>query len=276
MGNNILHMLRNASPVQMQSFIAEEAGGKLLVIDGGTEADAAHLLEYLQKLTGQEVPHVDGWLFTHAHLDHMDAFLKLAEEQPDALCVERIYCCFPSEQYLALEQDPNGGAVTLHRFNRLLGQLGSRVTTVSAGDIYRFGTAQLEILRTVDCSIRENVVNNSSVVSMLHLGQKKILFLGDLGQEGGSSLLASGPKRLKADLCQMSHHGQHGVDEQFYRAVAPEACLWCTPDWLWDNDRYGTGFDTDVFDTVRNRRWMEAMGVRIHYVTKDGDHRIEC
>lgn len=272
---NILHMLKNASSTQMQSFIVQEQTGKLLVIDGGMEADAEHLLEMLRRISGQRVPHVDAWLFTHAHLDHMDAFLKLFEQQPDAFSFDRILCCFPSEQYLALEDDPNGGSRTLCRFNALRGRLGERVVTVSEDDVYTFGTARVEILKTVDCSVKVNVVNNSSVVFKLYLGKKTILFLGDLGQEGGDTLLAERPEQLHADLCQMAHHGQRGVDEKFYRAVAPEVCLWCAPDWLWDNDA-GDGFDTSIFETVKTRRWMQTLGVKEHYVIKDGDHAIDC
>lgn len=274
-GKNCIHMLKNASRIQMQSFIIEERSGRLLVVDGGMEADAEHLLSRLRALSGQPVPHVDAWIFTHAHLDHMDAFLRLFEQQPDAFCFDRILCCFPSEQYLSLEQDPNGGARTLRRFNRQLGALGSRVTTVSAGDVYRFGEAQIEILRTVDCSIRENVVNNSSLVFRLQLGGKRMLFLGDLGQEGGAQLLAAKPDSLKADFCQMAHHGQHGVDEAFYRAVQPQACFWCAPDWLWENDS-GKGPGSGPFATLETREWMRRLGVQTHYVIKDGDHAVVC
>lgn len=272
---NILHMLRNDSRIQMQSFVVEEASGKLLVIDGGMEADAGHLLTRLREISGKTVPHVDAWLFTHAHLDHMDAFLKLFEEQPEAFSFDHILCCFPSEQYLALEQDPNGGARTLRRFNALRARLGSRVVTVSEDDVYTFGTARVEVLKTVDCLVKVNVVNNSSTVFKLYLGDRTILFLGDLGQEGGDQLLAAKPDQLHAELCQMAHHGQHGVDERFYQAVSPEVCLWCAPDWLWDNDS-GKGFDTSIFATVETRRWMQKLGVKTHYVIKDGDHAIDC
>lgn len=274
-GKNIIHMLKNASSIQMESFVIEEAGGSLLVVDGGMKADADHLLEKLREISGKAVPHVTAWFFTHAHLDHMDAFLELFAREPVPVTFDRIYCCFPSEQYLALEQDPNGGATTLKRFNRQLDRLGSRVVTVSAGDEYVFGTARVEILRTVDCTIQENVVNNSSIVFKLYLGEKTMLFLGDLGLEGGAALLAQKREALKADYCQMAHHGQHGVDEAFYRAVAPEACFWCAPDWLWDNDA-GEGFNTSIFATVETRGWMEKLGVRTHYVIKDGDHAVWC
>lgn len=274
-GKNIIHMLKNASRIQMQSFVIETCDGKIIVVDGGMKADADHLLEKLREIGGRDVPHVDAWFFTHAHLDHMDAFLELLVREPTPLTFDKIYCCFPSEQYLALEKDPNGGARTLKDFNRMLDRLGSRVVTVSEDDEYVFGAARVKILRTVDCSIKENVVNNSSIVFKLFLGGKTMLFLGDLGSEGGAQLLARRVGELKADFCQMAHHGQHGVDEDFYRAVAPEACFWCAPDWLWDNDA-GKGFNTSIFATVETRGWMQALGVKTHYVIKDGDHAVEC
>ena len=51
------------------------------------------------------------------------------------------------------------------------------------------------------------------------------------------------------------------VLKSFYQAVAPRACLWNTPDWLWNNDA-GNGFDTGPWRTVEVRGWMEELGVR--------------
>lgn len=274
-GKNRLHMLHNASSTQMQSFIIEEEHGHILVIDGGTEADAPYLLSKLRQITQQRVPHVDAWIFTHAHLDHMDAFMLLMEQQPETFSFDKILCCFPSEQYLSLETAPDGAAITIRRFDRLRSQIGSRLVTVSRDDVYRFGSAEIQVLYTVDCSIKENVANNSSLVFMLTLGNKSILFLGDLGLEGGEKLLGDRKADLKADFCQMAHHGQHGVDKRFYAAVSPEACLWCAPDWLWDNDA-GEGFNTSIFATVETRQWMQELGVKQHYCIKDGDHTIDC
>ena len=44
---------------------------------------------------------------------------------------------------------------------------------------------------------------------------------------------------------------------------------------MWDNDR-GKGFNTHIYQTVIVRGWMEALGVKKHYVIKDGDQVIEC
>ncbi|MBQ8894844.1 MAG: MBL fold metallo-hydrolase [Clostridia bacterium] len=270
---NRLHMLKNATHTQMQSFIIEEETGKLLVIDGGNYGDALHLLEKLREITGQQVPHVDAWFFTHAHSDHMNAFNELMDKHPGAVEFDAIYCNFPSLQYLGLEE--KDAPKTLGDFIRYSPRFAEKIVTVSMDDIYTFGSCTIEILQTVDTSVKENIVNNSSVVFKMQLGAKSILFLGDLGVEGGRRLLQNKKDRLKSDLCQMAHHGQNGVEREVYEAIAPEACLWCAPDWLYNNDR-GKGYNTHIYQTVIVRGWMEELGVKTHYCIKDGDQTVEC
>ncbi len=99
---------------------------------------------------------------------------------------------------------------------------------------------------------------------------KTILFTGDLGVEGGRKLLNSSfGKKLHAEYVQMAHHGQNGVDEDFYRAVHPACCLWPTPEWLWNNDN-GGGKGSGPWATLNVRSWMEKMGIKEHYIAKDG------
>lgn len=270
---NMLYLIKNATHVQMQSFIATDETGKLLVIDGGNTGDAMHLLEMLRRISGQEVPHIDAWIFTHCHDDHLDAFFELVENHPGSVTFDAVYWTFPSVQYLGGGGD-NAGE-TLSTFLRLLPNFADKWHPVSAGDVYTFGTIKIEYLLDIDTSILNNQPNNNSNVFRMTLGKKTILFLGDLGIEGGRSLLARYGAGLKSDLCQMAHHGQNGVERDVYEAIAPEACLWCAPDWLYDNDR-GDGFDTYVYQTVTVRKWMEELGVKTHYVIKDGDHAIEC
>lgn len=270
---NQLHMPANATHTQMQSFIIKEETGKILVIDGGNTGDALHLLEKLREITGQQVPHVDAWIFTHAHSDHLNAFFELYENHPGAVEFDAVYCTFPSPQYLVEEGD--GADQTMRTFLRLLPDFAAKWHPVSAGDVYTFGTAKIEYLLDIDTSILENKANNNSNVFRMTLGKKTILFLGDLGREGGQKLLERYGAALKSDLCQMAHHGQNGVGREVYEAIAPEACLWCAPDWLYNNDR-GKGYNTHIYETVIVRGWMEELGVQTNYCIKDGDITVEC
>lgn len=264
-------MLKNSTHTQMMSFIIQEMSGKILVIDGGNKGDASHLLEKLREISGSDIPHIDAWIFTHSHSDHMNAFLTLMEECPQSFEFDKIYCCFPSVQYLR-QEDPDA-ADTLANFIDFSPKFADRTVTVSVDDIYTFNSIRMKILFTADCSVKDNISNNSSVVFKLETEQKSALFLGDLGVEGGKKLLEAKESELKSDICQMAHHGQNGVEKAFYKAVRPETCLWCAPDWLWNNDR-GKGFNTHIYQTVAVRQWMKELGVKSNYVIKDGDQRI--
>ena len=140
------------------------------------------------------------------------------------------------------------------------------------GDTYEIGEAKIDILYTTDYEIIDNVGNNSSVIFKVTLGGKVILILGDAGVESGNKLLSryKGTGVLKADICQMAHHGQQGVTKEFYEEVRPEVCIWCAPKWLWDNDA-GKGFNTHCFKTVEVRQWMDEIGtVKKNIVNMDG------
>ena len=105
--------------------------------------------------------------------------------------------------------------------------------------------------------------------------KKSVLFLGDLGVEGGEKLLKNiSGEKLRADYVQMAHHGQNGVSKAFYEVVQPKYCLWPTPRWLWDNDN-GGGKGSGPWQTLEVRKWMAELGVEKHYVSADGLYRLE-
>ena len=119
--------------------------------------------------------------------------------------------------------------------------------------------------------MKNDPVNNSDIVYQAVINGKKLLFLGDLGYEGGKRLLKEcGEETLKSDIVQMAHHGQNGVGKEVYMAVSPDICLWPTPEWLWNNDS-GDGPGSGLWKTLEVRGWMEELGVKDNYCTKDGN-----
>ncbi len=270
---NTIHMLQSVKNSQMNSFLITTESGKVIAIDGGWKQDAGKFLRYLRDLTGEAVPHVDAWFLTHPHLDHIDAFKEMMEFHRDEVSVDRVYFHFPSSTFLAADES---SVQTMEEFYHVLPLFADRVRFVSGGDKLDVGEAHFDILYTHDFEFKGNVCNNSCLVFRMTLGGKSVLFLGDCGVEAGQKILRLWGESgiLKSDLCQMAHHGQNGCDKEFYQAVAPTACIWCTPDWLWDNN-VGKGFNTHIFKTVEVRGWMDELGVKTHYVMKDGDQMIE-
>ena len=269
---NQMYFLANQTHTQMMSFVIETADGCVIVVDGGTRGDAAHLLDTLKSITGQEIPHVDAWFLTHSHMDHTGAIIELLEKDPDCFTVEKVYYNFPSVQWLAKYEDYC--AHEFYEFRGIQNHIGAAIETITQGDTYQVGEAKFDILYTTDPLITENASNNASAVIRMTLGGQTVMFLGDLGVEAGEKLLKMHDKdTLKSDFVEMAHHGQNGVEKDVYEAIAPRACLWCTPKWLWENDA-GKGYNTHFWKTIIVRSWMDELNVKHHFVNKDGDHLI--
>jgi competence protein ComEC len=68
-------------------------------------------------------------------------------------------------------------------------------------------------------------VNENSIVTMLHYGDFRELFMGDAGESSEARLLASGAD-LRADVLKVGHHGsQHASTPPFINAVHPQAAI---------------------------------------------------
>ncbi len=253
----------------MNSYVIRTAGDEVIVIDGGTEGDAAYLREFIQ----DQGNHVHAWFISHPHSDHVDALTAILNDLGD-IKIDAIYASLPDDAWLEKLQDPT--LKTQRALKAALKASNHKILDLSPGQIIKFQGATFEILAIRNPELTANAVNNQSAVWRVDGGGKTILFLGDLGVEGGEKLLASPYRsRLKADYVQMAHHGQTGVSEEFYKAVNPKFALWPTPDWLWENNQGGKGRNSGPWKTLEVRAWMEKLNIQKNYASKDGLHRID-
>jgi len=264
-----LWQLPAQTPSQMMSYVIRSAGGKVIVIDGGTTGDAPYLRKFLAKL-GNNVP---AWFITHPHSDHVGAVSEILVHL-QGLTIGTMYASMPDSDWVA-KCVPRDEVVEVADFRNALKAAGRSTTDVAVGQILLIDGIRIEVLGIRNPEITGNALNNSSVVLRVSDKAKTVLFLGDLGVEGGEKLLRSaGRDRLRADYVQMAHHGQNGVGENVYRAIQPSYCLWPTPRWLWNNDA-GKGPGTGPWRTLEVRAWMSKLNVKGHYVSADGLCRIE-
>lgn len=271
-----LHFLKSVTDTINTSFILE-SGETLLVVDGGFPSEAPYLYEYLKSLGG----HITAWFITHFHIDHFGAFYTVLKEHPD-ITVDKVYYNFPSDRFILEEgggkQDDWDTVDLIEQVRSATADRDIPVVTVQTGDVYEFdgGNVRVPILRVPDENITRNPINNSSIVFRFEADGKRILFLGDLGVEGGNQLMEMySDEELKADYVQMAHHGQGCVTKECYEKIRPDYCLWPTPSWLWDNMGPG-GYDTGIFGTVITRGWMSSLRcVKKHYVMIHGTQVID-
>lgn len=262
-----LWQLPSQTGTQMNSYVLRTAGAEVIVIDGGLAGDAPYLSGFLGALGNR----VDAWFVSHPHLDHVDALTAILEK-PAGLHIHALYGSLPDEAWMR-EHDDGGALQTMLSLNAALAASGHTVLELRPGQKIGFDGATFEILGVRNPELTVNAINNQSAVWRVDGGSTSILFLGDLGIEGGEKLLA-GPyrSRVPADCVQMAHHGQSGVNESFYQAVGPKYLLWPTPDWLWENDS-GGGRNSGPWETLTVRAWMDKLNIEKHFVSKDGLYR---
>ncbi len=252
------------------SYVIRTAGGKVIVIDGGTAGDAPYLRGFLASLGNR----VDVWFISHMHDDHFGALGEILKK-PQGLSIGRIYSSTLADEWVKQYCD-DGEYKSWIEFKQALHTAGKRIIELRLGSRMNIDGVVVETIGIANPEFHVNAINNSSIVLRVSDASKSVLFLGDLGPEGGEKLLQGKyGGRLDCDYVQMAHHGQNGVGLDVYKAASPEYCLWATPIWLWDNNINGQGKGSGPWRTLEVRAWMEQIGVKRNYVTADGIFRID-
>lgn len=261
MNANAVHMLKSVRNRICDSFIITTKDGKVIVIDGGYKTETRYFLEYLRKLTGQKKPHIDAWIISHPHRDHIEAFLDIAENYADKVSVDMVYHSFaPAGFYADTDKSANS---LLQQYELLKERVIKEECILKTGDEFSIGESEFKVLNSFDPEY--NNCNDSSLMFHMQLGEKTVLFTGDCGKTAGEKVLErqADLSAVKSDICKMAHHGQNGCGKAFYEAVSPEICLWPTPSWVWDN-RSGK------LRTHEVKAWITELGVKKNIVAKDG------
>ena len=282
----LLYQLTETSQFMM-SFVLVTKADNVIIIDGGREEDMPLLKEYVG---GR---HVSAWILTHPHLDHISGFV--AECRRNRLAdfdVERVCYHFPPYHELKGRTDvPDPGYFDrdlediLPQFLAIEPDIADIAQVVSQGDSLEVDECRIDFLYSYHDGLFSNPMNDSSLVFHITTPNKKVLFLGDLGPEGGDILYEESRHLLKSDIVQMAHHGHMNVGMEVYAAIMPEACMWCCADWLYNEPEIPSYLKNReklrrmqrerMYGTTVTRQWMDILGVKTHYVTKDGTNTIE-
>lgn len=246
------------------SYVVQTANGKVIVMDGGFEAEKDYLRGFIDALGGK----VDAWIISHPHDDHITAIIALLEN-PKGLKIDKIYHSrFPD---VIIDAESEKTAEITRKFYSLLDNATDiEVVDCHCGDEFEIDGVNFKILSEKNPEMaNRNPYNNSSMAYKMWDSKKSFIFLGDLGVEGGQKLLDSEyAKDLECDYLQMAHHGQNGCDKKFYQTVKFRACLWPSPKWVY-NAPMGR------LKTAEVRGWMKELGITEHYVSNEGLARIE-
>ena len=264
-----LFMISEHSPFMM-SFVYITDKDNAVIIDGGNPEDMAELLEIIGDRT------ISAWILTHPHFDHISGFISEIEKGDVLDRIDKIYYNFPTEEFVLL-CEPDIKPCSIVDFNRILPYIKTKSVIVTPELNIRIDELTIDFLfcggeRYKKCNPNMAVNESSIVFKVTGDNMKSVLFLGDLGPNGGRDLIKNCCDRIKSDFVQMSHHGHCGVTDEVYEIVSPEACLWCAPEWLYNED--DIEFEPELWGTWHQRKLMEKLGVKQNFVSKDGTQEI--
>lgn len=250
--------------MQAMFYTIESSRGDLIVIDGGNAGNA----DYVRSVIREKGGHVDAWILTHPHPDHIGAFNVLwGELQPE---VDTVYA--PEIDYLtyrdrAFEWD---GFEGYDLFLEFMSET-DRLVYLCRGDELELCGLDIQILHAADDYVYEvsnDIGNDSGLMFRVTNSQETMLFCSDVGIRMSDRLIGLYGEGLSCDYIQMGHHGNGGLSEAFYRLTSPKAAFFDAPDWLMYPEE-GAGYTTPA-----NRALMESLGARI-YSYRTAPNRIE-
>ena len=223
--------------------------GETWLIDCGDEKNGARGAELISRLG---IDRIRKLFNTHPHHDHLNG-LRITDETAK---VEELRICF-------------GGASTEHMIRAVTyaEENGIRVAEFRDGSEFAMGdgSVTLKFWCNTDPSLD---MNNQSAQTLVRYGERTILFTADMERSGQANLLTRvAASALKADLLKYPHHGKTALEEEFLRAVNPEAAIITNKTVAaWGGVRYLAAKGIPYI-------YPNRTGVYLHLVT-DGEHWI--
>lgn len=214
------------------SYAVALEDGRFILIDGGYfgEGEAEALYAFLCAHSAGR-PRIAAWFFTHAHQDHVGAYINFIRKYARMAQIEALYYNFHPVDYADISGDwMSSDPATVREFYRASAEClpEARTHKLVTGEMYDFNDVSIEVLYTYeDMGGATSTFNDHSAVFALNCLGQRVLFLGDIFKEGSRALLRK-PDKLKCDVVQVAHHGFSGATEEVYRATGAFTALWPT------------------------------------------------
>ena len=244
------------------SYLYQLSDGRFIVVDGGYVDDANQLYNTMRALSGDREIIIAAWFLSHAHNDHVAAFVTFwGSQYASNVILEKVIYNFPADTTFA-DHIVDGVASKTWRDRTLttIESLPSSVERIKAhpGQIYTLGDSTITMLYTAELMAPDELwnFNDTSLIFKLELSGVEVLQLADCAKASGEVLTAAYTNGILCDVLQVAHHGYYNncVDEELYQAANPDYAIWnCTLErytrdktrtadanvWLFNQERLG-------------------------------------
>lgn len=225
-----------------QGYVFLLPDGRLLVQDSGCVFPDGRDFIYdaiMQIAPDPQNVVIAGWVISHPHGDHQDGFHQFAERHggDENITVEKvIFNYIAARAYTFWRADGSGDncEYMVHNLYEVCSKYlpNTQVVKAHTGQLFKFGSAEMEILYTIEDyfpSFGMIYSNSSSIVVRIVCGGQSFLLLADTAHDSGKILERLWRKHLKSDVVQVAHHGLWPSNLSLYEKCAEsEIVLWPT------------------------------------------------
>ena len=227
----------SATGSQRMFYTLNDSEGHLIIIDGGWEADA----EEVKKVIAAAGGHVDAWIITHPHPDHVGAFnaimLEIMDTGSPDITIDKIYATpVNGERYneTANEWDEY---IQYEKWV-FVTQNMTNITYLNEYDTFSLFDLNFEVFNSWDEEVDEqdtNLCNRGSLMIKVSGSKDSFLFCGDVEEPLQETIISLFGDKLSSTYVQCAHHGNWGLTTDFYELVSPEAAFMDAPVSVIDN-----------------------------------------
>ena len=224
------------------SFWTVETADSFSIIDGGIPAMA----DLVRTIIKEHDNHVDNWIITHPHPDHMGAFNRIIQDNAASITIDHLYTVkFPLEAYEQIARDVDDIG-TYYTFLDITQTLEDKnilsVEYLHEGDILHLGDSQLKVYSEYTPKIVErnlDLPNSSSLVFKISGKKQSMLFFADFEDaELADKLYEKYGHELDATYIQLGHHGNNALAPSYYLNLHPSAVYADAPYFLYTGEQY--------------------------------------
>ncbi|MBO5039867.1 MAG: MBL fold metallo-hydrolase [Clostridia bacterium] len=186
--------------------------GKTVLIDASTNDEGDNIIEYLSY---QKVKHIDYFVLTHPHADHIGSAKQIIE----ALSIGKV-----------VMPDIETNTATFTNLLLAIDKKDIPIHVAKVGDIIKLDNANMKILGPVN---KTDDLNNMSIVLRLDYGKTSFMFTGDAEEPSEKDMLEKfSSSEFRADVLKVGHHGASTSSSlEFITVISPKyAVISCGKD----------------------------------------------
>lgn len=199
--------------------------GHLIIIDGGWVENAPAL----RQIIAENGNHVDAWFISHAHSDHVGAFNVICAD-PQGITIDTIYDSGFDYDFIREVGEPydSMGLEPVNTYDNLT-KNADNVIHLRRDDVIEVCGLKIQVFNAFDDIVKENIgteldyQNNGSLCMKITNVEESFLYTGDMKYDMNTYLFATYGEALTGDYVQLSHHGNWGLNTEYYDLMDAKA-----------------------------------------------------